>query len=123
MGSLDALEGAARGASAEEPQRSYRRRVTLWLIREGLPIAGAFGMFVHLCSTSLVPHLADRDELLGHRQAALDEQAQLERELDQLQVEAAALEDPVYRERMRRVLSRAPSGQRFVPTDEVIPKK
>jgi hypothetical protein len=91
-------------------------------MREGLPLAGAFGLFVHLCLTGLVPHLEAREDLVDARRAALDEQAAIEREIEQLEGEAAALEDPIYRERLRRDLARPPAGQHFVPTDEVVPK-
>jgi len=92
-------------------------------MREGLPLAGAFGLFVHLCLTGLVPHLEAREELVEARRAALEEQAAIEREIEQLQREAAAIEDPMYRERMRRTLARPPEGQHFVPTDEFAPKR
>ena len=92
-------------------------------MREGLPLAGAFGLFVHLCLTGLVPHLEAREELVEARRAALEEQALIEGEIEQLRSEAAAIDDPIYRERLRRVLARPPAGQHFVPTDEVVPKR
>ena len=92
-------------------------------MREGLPLAGALGLFVHLCVTGLAPHLEAREGLVEARRAALVEQASIEGEIEQLRGEAAALKDPIYRERLRRSLARPPVGQRFVPTDEVVPKR
>jgi hypothetical protein len=92
-------------------------------MREGLPLAGAFGLFAHLCLTGLAPHLEAREDLAKARHAALEEQAEIEREIERLTLQAEALNDPIYRERMRRALARPPAGQHFTPRNEFVPKQ
>jgi hypothetical protein len=82
---------------------------------EVLPVAAAFGVFAHLCLHGLEPELGKRQRLEEMRARLLEDRAELLRRQADLTQLSAAMEDPIYAERIRR-LDRARAPQ-TLPAD------
>lgn len=82
---------------------------------EVLPVAAAFGVFAHLCLHGLEPELGKRQRLEGMRSQLLEDRAELLRRQADLTQLSAAMQDPIYAERIRR-LDRARAPQ-TLPAD------
>lgn len=70
-------------------------------IGDWLPIVGACGLLAHLSLLGLRPALEERAFLEERRERIADERAGLETDLQALERYEHALDDPIFRERLR----------------------
>ncbi|MEZ5979944.1 MAG: hypothetical protein R3F34_17270 [Planctomycetota bacterium] len=89
-------DARSRGPRAPRPVRAVAVLVGEWL-----PVAGAVGLLVHLSWLGLRPGLVERQRLAEHRVRIDAETEGLEERLAEDVRLERALEDPIYRERLR----------------------
>ncbi|QDU84637.1 hypothetical protein Pla163_17480 [Planctomycetes bacterium Pla163] len=74
---------------------------TATVVGDWLPIVGACGLLAHLSLLGLRPVLAEREFLEDRRVRIAEEHSELEADLRALERYERALDDPIFRERLR----------------------